>query len=136
MDKLNEKEELIVFLSDSLPILSDHINQIVISMPKDLEDVGSEHLNSIKPKVKKMVSFTQKNLQQMSPIDSMYEDNEMNEIFKLYFRAISDILNGVEKLYSFLLNEEGSDMENIVIFIEKLYEGSKGIMELVDRVTE
>ncbi len=136
MDKLNEKEELIIYLSDSLPILSDYINQIVISMPKELEDLESEHINLIKPKVKKMVDFTQENLQQMRPIDSMYEDNEMNEIFKLYFRAISDILNGVEKLYSFLLNEEGSDIENIVIFIEKLYEGSKGIMELVDRVTE
>lgn len=136
MDKLNKKEDLIVFLSNSLPVLSDHINQIVISMPKNLEDLESEHINLIKPKVKKMVRFTRENLQQMNPVDNMLEDSQINEVFKMYFQAITDILDGVEKLYSFLLNDEGSDVENIVIFIEKLYDGSKGIMELVDRITE
>lgn len=136
MENIDRKEELMQFLLDSLPNLSNYINGIVTSMPRDIEEMSIEHINKIKPQVKEMLSYTKENIYKIQSLQDLRIDEQINEIYKLYVTAISSILDGIENLYSYLLGNEGTDEENLVIFIEKLYEGSVGIIKLVDILTD
>lgn len=140
---MNNKQELINFLLDSLPNLSNYINQIVTTMPRNIEDMDPDHIKTIRPKVRKLLSFIKKNVHKVKPSINLHKDDELSNkddelsnIYNLYFEAISDILDGVEKLYTFLLDEEEATEENIEVFIEKLFKGSIGITKLVEKITE
>lgn len=135
MGKINDKQELINFLLDYLPDLSNYINQIVYTIPKNIEDVNLEHIQTIKPHVHNLLNFIKENTNKAKPSTTMNADDELRNIYDLYIKAISDVLEGVESLYIFLNHEEGEAEENIEFFIEKLFEGSIGIAKLVEKIT-
>jgi len=135
MGKINDKQELINFLLDYLPDLSNYINQIVYTIPKNIEDVNLEHIQTIKPHVQNLLNFIKENTNKAKPSTTMNADDELRNIYDLYIKAISDVLEGVESLYIFLNHEEGEAEENIEFFIEKLFEGSIGIAKLVEKIT-
>src|SRR5699024_1529687 len=134
MGKINDKQELINFLLDYLPDLSNYINQIVYTIPKNIEDVNLEHIQTIKPHVQNLLNFIKENTNKAKPSTTMNADDELRNIYDLYIKAISDVLEGVESLYIFLNHEEGEAEENIEFFIEKLFEGSIGIAKLVEKI--
>ncbi|MCC2250386.1 hypothetical protein JUJ52_10455 [Virgibacillus sp. AGTR] len=53
---MNRKQELVDFLSDSLPVLSDYINQIVLLIPRGVENLEIDHIKKIVPKLLQLIS--------------------------------------------------------------------------------
>ncbi|KNE22495.1 hypothetical protein [Virgibacillus pantothenticus] len=152
MVEINKKQEVINYLIDTLPELSNYVNQIVSLLPKSTEDIEESHILKINPILKEMVTFTKGNLVEMrkmaqariqdltnneSEDESDIENKNIEEekyIFDLYFDSISNIIDGVESLYSYIIEEPSE--ENLSIFIEKIFKGSMGIAELVEIITQ
>lgn len=142
--QIRDNRKLLNFLLETLPTLSDFVQDIVNNLPNDLDKMDINKINEIRPLVREMIKFTHENINVVSGfLDEIDEETqisqeqikELKKVHKMYQQAISDILRGVESLYLYLLEEEGATEKNIYVFIEKLFDGSVGILKLVDEIT-
>lgn len=146
MVKINDNNDLVNYLITTLPVLSDFIQEIVKCLPDDLDGMDIDKLDEVLPIVRQMSQFTRENIYDVRDIirveseknsPEIKEDTvDINRISELYIEAISNILESIERLYSYLLQKEGSSEDDIFIFIDKLFDGSVGILKLVDEITQ
>lgn len=132
-DNQSNEEVLDSILTNFVPVseaLSDLLSKlitVIVNKPQDkeLEDISSEILSgliNLLPKLDEMSS-------------AIPDTVENIDIYTIHDKAISNIFTGAKQLVEWL-KAKNVENEKLELAINKLFEGSQNIVELVNALTE